>query len=146
MALAKLETAAKYVGAVVTILGALAGAGRLGFEWAMADRDREAADMREEIDTLKTAHRELVEATAADLADMNNRFFDVRLALEALRVQVAYGAEAPAAPVRVTRSRRPVLGRPPAVSGTNDPAVVELHDPASAEIAYDDAMGRLEEL
>ncbi len=161
MTLARLETAAKYVGAAVTILGAVGGIGGVTFSWAMAERDNDAGEMREDIDALKTALVSLSTSASDELGDMNDRFFDVRLALEALRVQVAFSAATPASPVelepvRLSRPprRAPLLSRlrggsedavRPVGEDNGSGPVVELHDSDSAELALDEAMGRLEE-
>lgn len=165
MNLAHLETAAKYVGAIVTIIGALGAGGGIAFNWAMSERDNETAEMREDIDSLKTAVITLSESASEDLERMSDQFFNMRLALEAMRMQIALSTAVPTAPVeiepvRLSRSprRAPLLARRPPGAGSaadlsvrgvgednGSGPVIELRDSASAEAALSDAMERLEE-
>lgn len=169
---AKLEKAGKIVGAAGAIIAATGALSGWAFTTAMANRDREAVELREDIDALKTQLRELSTNSAHELEGLDEDFDDLRMALIALRAEMTFRTSSGTAPTptvtlrrRVTRSR-PLLSidedAPPAAdlppgagyavgTGRMPPSlpqsdVIELDSAHSAEAAYNDALGRMDDL
>lgn len=109
-----LLTTAKIVGALATIIGALAVGGAWVFSAVMAERDNQVQGLQEDIATLNQSITRL----SAQLSESEGRFTNMRIAMELLNARlelrtVAAPGAAPA-PVRVR-----VRSHPPTVSPTS---------------------------
>jgi hypothetical protein len=147
----KLEKVGKVVGAVAAVVAAVAAAGGWAFSVAMTARDQEAAELREDIVSLKAQVRELSTGTSREITRVDENFDGLRVAVIALRAELGFRTQRTEPDVPVRRRDVPLAGSSTATSAVRvaghpppSPPTRDFASEREAAARFDEAMDNLD--